>query len=71
MKDQPTPSELFLRGIKQLSRSFRKPQGKDAGESQIQAIEAIRQRQAEHEEQRRRIIDSIAAGARISRRRDL
>jgi hypothetical protein len=68
---EPTASQMFLGAIEQIVRAFREPQEQDAHEPSIQAIEALRQKQAEHEEQRRRIAQTIANGARLSRNRPL
>lgn len=48
--DHPTPSELFFRAMQQVARASRQFRKKGVGESSIQAIEAIRQKQEEHEE---------------------
>ena len=64
-------SELFLRGIEQLSRSLRNPRNQNTIEPQIQAAEAFREKQAEHERQKGRVNEAIAAGARLSRKRAL
>jgi hypothetical protein len=50
---------------------FRDPQKQDAHAPSIQAIEALRQKQAQQEEQRRRIAQTIANGARLNRNRPL
>jgi hypothetical protein len=68
---EPTVSQLFLGAIEQIVRAFREPQKQDAHEPSIQAIEALRRKQAEHEEQRRRIAQTIANGARLSKNRPL
>lgn len=70
MPENLTASELFLKGIEQISKAFR-PGKQGKSEPPLQAAEAIRQSQAEHEERRRRIAKTIASGARLSRERDL
>lgn len=67
MADHLTASELFVKGIEKLSRAFRGIASKDG--PTIQATEAFKQQLQENEESRKRIADSIANGARISRRR--
>jgi hypothetical protein len=63
-----TASELFLRGIQQIATALGRPRNED-DEPSVQAIEALRQKQEEHEEQKRRIAETIAGGAKLSRRR--
>jgi len=67
MAGHRTASELFLEAIEQVARAIRDPKKKDDLEPSIQAIEAIRRKQEEHEERKRRISQRIANGARISR----
>jgi hypothetical protein len=59
-------SQLFLKGIEQIVRAMTTSK-KTADESPLQATEAIRQQQEEHEKRKRRISQDIASGARISR----
>jgi hypothetical protein len=58
---------LFLGAIEQIARAFSEPQKQDTCEPSVQAIQAIRQKQEEHEERKRRISQTIANGSRISR----
>jgi hypothetical protein len=51
--------------VARASREFR-TQGR-IDDSSIKAIEAIRKKQEEHEERKRRISEATANGARISR----
>ncbi len=67
MADRPTASETFLRAIEQVAQAFNKARKQGVDESSIQAIKAVREKQAEHEERRRRISEKIANGARLSR----
>jgi hypothetical protein len=66
-KDQSAASELFFRAIKRAARAFRDSENKGCDESSIKAIEAVRKKQEEHEEHRRRISEKIKNGARLSR----
>jgi hypothetical protein len=59
-------SELFLKGIQQIVRAVTASK-KIANESPLEATEAIRQQQEEHEKRKRRISQDIVSGARISR----
>jgi tRNA A58 N-methylase Trm61 len=69
MAERSTASESFLRAINQMARLFHNARKQSTDESSIQAIEAIRKKQEEHEERKRRISETIAHGARISRNR--
>jgi hypothetical protein len=71
MTTEPTSSQLFLKAMEQIARAFREPQTRDAHEPSLQAIQALKQKQAEHEEQRRRIAQTISNGARLSKNRSL
>jgi hypothetical protein len=64
---QRTTSDLFLGAIEQIARAFSEPRKQNTCEPSIQAIQAIRQKQEEHEERKRRISQKIANGSRISR----
>jgi hypothetical protein len=68
VRDRPTASELFLRGIEQIARAFRDAPDRDEQNAAIQATETIRQKKSEHEERKRRVSEAIRNGARISRR---
>jgi len=67
MADRPAASETFLRAIEEIARAFNNARKQGVDESSVQAIEAVRESQAEHEERRRRISEKIANGARLSR----
>jgi hypothetical protein len=65
--DRPSASESFLRAIDQIARALRDVRKQGIDDSSIQAIEAIRKKQEEHEERKRRIAETIANGDRLSR----
>lgn len=65
--DRPIASKVFLRAIEQIAGAFRQSRKPDTSEPSIQAIEAVRKKQTEHEERKRRISEEIANGARIGR----
>ena len=73
MSEPSTPSELFVRGLEQIAQAFGRTK-MDVGELQSatkQTLDGIRQGLAEHEDSQRRVSAALAAGARLSRRRDL
>jgi hypothetical protein len=65
--DPPIASDSFLKAVERAARTFRDFQEKGIDESSIQAIEAVKQKQEEHEERKRRISEKISNGARLSR----
>jgi hypothetical protein len=65
--DPQSPSDLLAKVVKQAARMLRHSERMAVDESSIQALETIRKRQEEHEEQRRRISAKINNGARLSR----
>jgi hypothetical protein len=67
MSKQRTPSDLFAGAIEQIARAFKEPRKQGTCEPSMQAIQAIRQKQEEHEECKRRISQKVANGSRISR----
>jgi hypothetical protein len=67
MTDHPTSSEVFSTAVERMASAFREFRKRGIAESSIQAIEAVRKKQEEHEVGKRRISRAIAAGARISR----
>ena len=67
MVDHTTSSDRFLSAIEQMAKVFKRFQKQSADEPSIQAVEAVRKRQEEHEERKRRILQATANGARISR----
>jgi uncharacterized protein (UPF0305 family) len=67
-----TASELFIEGITQIARGLRDRQRDKSGDrnddDQISTIaSALMKKQADHEERKRRISQTIANGSRISR----
>jgi hypothetical protein len=63
-----TASELFLDAVQKLVQTFGDPPSQQASHGpSLQAIEAVRKKQKEHEERKRRISQAIANGSRISR----
>jgi hypothetical protein len=69
MSDYTTAPEVFAAALKKLASTFPDFRKRGVDEPSVQAIEAIRKKQEEHEERKRLISESIASGARISRSR--
>jgi hypothetical protein len=66
-----TASNLFIEGIKQIARGLRdhrRDSSDRTDDDQISTVaSALMKKQAEHEERKRRISQTIANGSRISR----
>jgi hypothetical protein len=63
-RESASASDLFLGGIEQISRAIRAVK-KTANESPLQATEAVRRQQEEHEERKRRISPAAPESADI------
>ncbi len=61
----PFPRRL----IKMMADSFRGSTKRTEHRPTLQAAEAVRLKQEEHEEQRQRVAESLAVGGRLSRKR--